>query len=100
MHPIASWQIHMGYGNAFHAECLVALLAIEVDMHIVVFVYVSAHAQFIANAVASVLYYMHQMVMPDLSIVRILFSSSLSDMGRLATANDLTTNIRLAVGLI
>ena len=52
----------MGYGNAFHAECLVALLAIEVDMHIVVFVYVSAHAQFIANAVASVLYYMHQMV--------------------------------------
>ena len=64
LHFVAFGQRHVRDGKFFEAEGLPATLAVEVDVHVVVFLMVAAVAKLVAHAIAAVFEDMDKVLLP------------------------------------
>ena len=64
-HQEAVRNIDLGHGDVRQAEGAVTLLAEEVNMQVIILVVAMAVAEFIAHAVTTILYDMHQMMLTE-----------------------------------
>jgi hypothetical protein len=102
-------QFYLRHHNAIQTVGLLALLTVEVGVHIIIVIVVMTMAELKTLTIHSAINHMHRMVltescsvrkMPDLSIVSIRFCSSAMDCGSIEASSAFTTVIRLAVGLM